>query len=355
MFRPVMGWVICWVACAAVLADDFEMVEPDGRVAARVEVHHQQMMVYERTGQRILFDREPRYDSLDGRFAGYFNLELNRIVRFPRSGFGRMMSADLDDAAPNYRVMRRTVRPAGVRPAGIHRPNPGFGVPGFGSLGYGIPAGLVPWIPTPGFGPVYPIGPPLPQSVLVDAQTIAHPPLSPVRVQLRNGGPRDIQVGLVDRSQSSATRVMRIPPSDAVEVMVQRDSGARLVQNFRVITPFGDVADRQVVSEVPPAVRYEIVVHQWQIQSVAIDRTAGAGADPIEDINFHGASIGRFPLPPGAELTSGSIDVYNTARQQGNAGSVAPILATEDEDLDAGPSLIERAILEAQQNAQRAR
>ncbi len=215
------------------------------------------------------------------------------------------------------------------------------------------PGGFAP-VPNFGGGFVTPSLPyvPQPQSVVLDSKTIPNPPLEPVRVTLRNGGPREVQVGLVDLIESGRTKSLRLPPGGTAEVLLRRDAGGREVQNVRVISPTGDVATREVVSDIPPRQRYEIVVHEWQIQSVAIDRTAGAGANPIEDINFTGKGLGRFPLPPGADLQPGVIDVYAAARSRGNGRDVSPILAEEDDAYDDGPSPLERAILDAQRNAQ---
>ncbi|MGB7326950.1 MAG: hypothetical protein WBD31_18895 [Rubripirellula sp.] len=373
--RSLLSMVILTILTLTAAAQNFEMFEPTGVVVARVEIRPGRLVMYEDIGARLFFSREPRYDSIDGRFAGYFNFELNRILRFPRSGRGQMETADLDDFNPYFRLTRRMVRPLGNRhsvPLPLHLPGylgPGYLGPGYLGPGYASPGLPGPFIPTPGlgippqvfgvsplpgFGGIGPIGPPLPQSVLIDSQTIPNPPLEPARIQLRNGGPREIQVGVVDLKNPSKTKSLRIASGSSADVILERDSGALQIQNFRVITPLGDSQTREIVNEVPAMVRYEIVVHEWKIQSVAIDRTAGAGDNPIEDINFHGKSIGRFPLPPGDELQPGSIDVYRAARNQGNARAVAPILAEED-DFDSAPDPLERAILDAQQNFQRNR
>ncbi|TWU58742.1 hypothetical protein Poly51_15220 [Rubripirellula tenax] len=363
-FLLLVSVFLGWSASAG--AQNFEMFEPNGLVVADVEIGPGRLVMHEYAGSRLYFSREPSYDSFDGRFVGYFQFELNRILRFPRGGFGAMQTADLDDFAPNFRITRRQVRPAGRRRAGPI-PGPGYVGPGYigpghihpGLIGPGPigpviigPTGFGPFVPTPSLG--FPTGPALPQSVVLDSQTIPNPPLSPVAVQLRNGGPRDIQVGVVDLQNPPKTRAVRIAAGGITTVTLERDAGARQVQNIRVVTPLGDLETREIVNDVPPSVRYEIVVHEWKIQSVAIDRTAGAGENPIEDINVHGKGMGRFPLPPGDELKAGSIDVYRAARSQGNPDAVAPILAEED-DFDSGPDPLERAILEAQQNAQRGR
>lgn len=344
-------------AATLAVAADFELVEPNGFVAATVDTGPGRMIIYEHTGERLYYSRDASYDSGDGQYVGYFNFDLNRVLRFPRAGSGRMLLADLDDFRPHFAFSRRHVRrigrvgrPVVVVPGGFQ---PGGFQPGGFQPGGFVPGGFV---PVPGFGGgfVAPSLPymPQPQSVVLDSKTIANPPLEPVRVALRNGGPRDVQIGIVDLLQPGRTKTMRLPAGGSADVMLQRDAGGREVQNVRVVTPTGDVVTREVVNDIPPRPRYEIVVHEWQIQSVAIDRTAGAGANPIEDINFTGKGLGRFPLPPGVDLQPGVIDVYAAARSRGNGGDVSPILATEDGAYDDGPSPLERAILEAQRAAQ---
>ena len=92
----------------------FELVEPSGLVSATAEAARGRLLVYERSGERIYFSREARYDSANGRFIGYFNFELNRVLRFPRSGSGVMQTADLDDLAPRFSNTIRIVRAVGA-------------------------------------------------------------------------------------------------------------------------------------------------------------------------------------------------------------------------------------------------
>ena len=91
----------------------FELVEPSGLVSATVEIGRGRLLVYERSGERIYFSREGRYDSADRRFVGYFNFELNRVLRFPSSGSGVLQTADLDDVAPRFQKHDSHRSPAG--------------------------------------------------------------------------------------------------------------------------------------------------------------------------------------------------------------------------------------------------
>lgn len=335
----------------------FEIIEPSGVVTGTINVAPGRIIVYEGTGERILYSRDALYDSSDGRFVGYYNLTLNRVLRFPRSGSGPLQSADLDDRVPRFRETTRIVRPVGnftpIRPGGVlGRPGSGFGRPWLGGLDWSITGGYGPTqYPSGPYAAAYPPRARPTQSVLIDSQTIPNPQLPPARVVLRNDGPREVQVGIVDLQNPGKDRSVRIRPSSSVAFELERDAGARQISHYRVITPYGESVTREIVTDIPPTIRYEVVVHEWAVQSVAIDRT-GKSPNVIEDINYQGKGLGRFQLPPGPELQSGTIDVYRAARAQGNQGTVAPIVPREPQPSDTA-SPLERAILEAQRAAQR--
>jgi hypothetical protein len=338
-------------------AQSFEVVEPSGFVSGTLEISQGRLLHFDRTGDRSYYSRDPSYDTPDGHFIGYYNFDRNRVLRFPRSGNGWMQTADLDDTVPRFRRTIAIVRPAGRLPGG-GLAGPILGTPIIPGYGYGAPGYINPGFgrgyitPAPDYGPGYFI-PPQPQSVLLDSNVIPNPPLPNAKVRLRNDGPREVQVAIVDLRQDSVLRSLRLPPGQASEVELERDNGAKRVANYRVITPFGDVVTQEIVTDIPPAVRYELVVHEWAMQSIAIDRT-GKSPNPIEDVNFQGRGIGRFSLPPGPQLQSGTIDVYSTAKQRGNAGAVAPLVPDDQEPRD-NASALERAILDAQRAAQRNR
>ncbi|TWU23956.1 hypothetical protein Pla52o_18790 [Novipirellula galeiformis] len=291
----------------------FEVIQPSGNRIAVLELSVDSMRIDDRSAGRLLYLRDPRFDSLDGQYAGYFHPDLNRVLRFPRSGHGDIWMADLDDLSPHFRPLLGEVRPLGhTRP----HPPPHFN----GGYVYG------------GFGPVF--GPPQwgtsfvpprpPQTRIVDSSIVPGPPLAPVTIGLRNGGPSDVVVTIVNLENAALTRQIRIRPGDVVREAFQRQSAAEQVNTYRVITADGDFITKQVSIPIAANVLYEIVVHQWKLQSIAIDRT-GKSPDPIEDIHFQGKGLGRFPLPPGEALQAGEIDVFRAAVQQGNPGTVAPI------------------------------
>ncbi len=336
-----------WTCCVAA-GQTYEVLDPTGVRTTLLEVQADSIQIIDRTAGRLLYLREPRFDSLNGQYAGYFHPALNRVLRFPRIGAGAIWMADLDDLAPRFQPMTGTLRRLSGSP---HHPiaNPrgyfpgGFGQRGFGQNGFGaafrfgVPIVVPPSIilptpiitPPPVFG-AFPMGAlqphPAPvQSVLIDSQTVPGPVLEPVELGLRNGGPSEIIVTIVDTLNRGAPRQIRIRPGEVVREQFNRQSTDQQIDTYRVASPNGDFGTKRVTVPIPPEVQYEIIVHQWQIQSIAIDRT-GKSPNPIEDVNMQGKGVGRFPLPPGEELKPGVVDVYKAAIRSKNAGDVTPIV-----------------------------
>lgn len=337
----------------AVGQTEYELVEPNGQVSATAEVYPGRLLVYGTHGQRLYFSRDAQYDSSDGQFMGYFSVKTNRALRFPRSGRGPMQTASLNDARPRFRSSRRIVRAIRVG-RGVAAlpvvPRPVVPLPL-------VPGSVVAQPILPPFGDPYAYGYPVPvplaQSVLIDSSIVAHPPLPPVQVELRNDGPREVQVGVIDLKNPSGNQSVRIQPGGSISVQLARDSGGQRIEHYRVVNAFGQFVTREIVTEVAPASRYEVAVHEWAMQSVAIDRT-GKSPNVIEDINFQGRGIGRFLLPAGPALQPGVIGVYSAAVRQGNAGTVQPIVSEEDlPPRDTNTRRLEDAVLEAQRAAQR--
>ncbi|GAA5509290.1 hypothetical protein Rcae01_04789 [Novipirellula caenicola] len=320
---PAWGW-----------SQTFEVIQPSGARSTVISLEGDAMVIRDATAGRLVYFRDPRFDSLDGQYAGYFHPELNRVLRFPRSGRGDMWMADLDDLSPHYQVMTGILRPTAANAPPPPQLNHGFFPGGFGPIPSFAPAPFAPVAPVWGPGFAVPIGPPAisvlppirprPQSVLIDSQVVAGPPLPPVTVGLRNGSPSDLVVTIVNLKDDAKTEQIKIPSGEVVNRQFSRAAAGERIDTYRVITEFGDVVTRQNSLPLPPEVLYEIVVHQWQVQSIAIDRT-GKSPNVIEDIHYQGKGLGRFPLPAGSELQSGVIDVYRAAINQGNPGTVAPI------------------------------
>lgn len=309
---------VCLIGSMAALASaqQFEIVDPVGQVTAVAEISRNRLVVIDGSGQRSDYIREARYDSTDGQLAGFFNVVANRVLRFPKSGFGNLFSADLNEPVPQFRQTIRTVRPrqnvATNRPA--LSPDHGYVSPGYVPPGYGN-------------GYYSPLAPRIvrSQSVLIDTEVVSNEPLPPVTVNLANSGSRDLQVELVGLAQSISNQKIRLAPGESRPVTLQRDSGGQQIDYYRVISPTGETFTKQIATPIPAAPLYEVVVHEWAMQSIAIDRT-GKSPNAIEDISFQGKGIGRFPLPAGSNLTSTTIDVKRVAQAAGNPGAVAPLV-----------------------------
>jgi hypothetical protein len=334
-------------------AQDYQLVEPTGVITGDVYVRRGRMVVNDADGNQYVFQRDREFDSYDGKYVGYWLPNLNRVVRLPRSGRGLMQVADLDDFAPRYVYSRRSVRPArgggpGLPPA-YWRPSyvpPQFISPygyGYGYQSFGTSlnvGGFGPrWSPRwrPGFGV-----PPL-RSIVLESNVVPREPLPPVTVSLKNSGPREIRVTINDLMESAESTQVRIPANGTKPMLVRRDAGADLVKLIQTYAPDGSVITREVSTPIPPQPRYELVVHEWTVQSVAIDRT-GKSPNVIEDVNYQGKGVGRFQLPPGDRLTGGTIDVLRVAAAQQNQGSVAPIRTDSDDPVTRPLSPLEKML-----------
>lgn len=301
-------------------------------------------------------DQPPRPDRSER--AGGADRRLPRIIldrddERGRDDRWRGGDRDHDDHARGDGDRGRRRGPAGHRHRhdGIHYPplvfpydhrypNGGFGF-GFGYDSYAIPPLDGRWQAAPWY----------PQSVLLDSRVVPNPPLPPVEVQLRNTAARDLHVALIDLQDSSVVRSMQLRSGESAGVRLARDSGATRISQYRTYDAWGYPVIEEVVTPIPPEPLYEAVVHEWAVQSVAIDRT-GKSPSPIEDINMQGRGIGRFVLPAGNNLQPGTIDVYRLAKAANNPGAVAPLVPEERLPGSRGATPPERAILEAQRRAQ---
>src|SRR6056297_3012427 len=104
-----------WLAATIVLpaeqteGQDFHLVEPSGVITADVYVRRGMITVNDANGMQYVFTRNRSFDSIDGRYLGYWLPSRNRVVRFPRSGRGLIQVADLDDVSPRWTFSRRSV------------------------------------------------------------------------------------------------------------------------------------------------------------------------------------------------------------------------------------------------------
>ena len=391
--RCALGWLVCVLIATttvpiALRAQDFQLVEPGGTSTADISLQPGAMTVRDASGRQYVFRRDRSFDSIDGRYEGYWQPSLHRVMRFPKAGQGSIQVADLDDASPHYVTSRRTVRPhpgghAGRPPVHHHSPHWGHhqGYPpglafipprpwspygywpygygyGYGYLNFGsglTVGGFGPGFGGAGFGPTG-FGPPgyyypAPlQSIVLDSRVVPRESLPPVTLNLANSAQREVRVTIVDQVAPDQSKRIRIPAGASVPFQVQRDAGAELVRTVLTYAPDGSQITRQISTPIPPSPRYELTVHEWRLQSVAIDRT-GKSPNVIEDTNYQGRGIGSFTLPPGDAVTAGTLDVVSAALQAGNAGAIAPLIDPQDAPSPLRPvSPLER-MLQQQQRA----
>ena len=321
---PSVFCLVCLVNLARAQplgSGQFDVVDAGGLTVGVIHLEWNELTYTEPGGPVYLYRRDPNFDTADGRFVGFYNRALARVLKFPRSGSGYYFTADLDDAFPTDRRSRDIIRP-----------RRGWGGGGFGGGvargGLGLRPGYsaVPVLPPVGVrSPV--LRPPVLPAAAVQTRTVPLPDLSPVTVQLVNGGPRDVQVTLLDL-KTNQTFTRKIGVGQTQPMTLKREGGAKVIETYEEIGPLGDVIAQERVDYVPPPVRYELTVHQWRVQSVSIDRTL-PGGDVIDDVNVQGQAVGSFPLPSGSNLTAGTIDVYRAARAAGNRGAIAPLVPDE--------------------------
>lgn len=261
----------------------------------------------------------------------------------------RLRGDDRDDRRRRHRKPRHRRYPfvSPWRPGWRPYAGPIYRHPGI--YPYPLPSYGIPAHPRPIYPGYRPGGIGYPQSVLIESNVIPGPPLPPARVKLFHSSPRPLQVTVIDLAEPAGTESVRLDPGGRKTVSLQSDSGAQLVRRYATYDAFGLPVTRSVTIPIPPESRYEVVVHEWAVQSVAIDRT-GKSPDPIEDINMQGRGIGRFRLPPANQVRGATIDVFERARAADNPGSVAPVVPSDHQSGAAdNPSRLERAIREVRQ------
>ncbi len=156
----------------------------------------------------------------------------------------------------------------------------------------------------------------------VSQNVIPNPPLAAANVALRNTHQETLIVLVSDLRNGGSSQKLRIPRGDSQQIIMDRDSGATIVETFEVRSNYGDWDRREFRTPVPPAPIYDISVYEEFLQSIAIDAT-GTSPNPIEDINYQPRSIGLVLVPPGATLPAQvTLDPYRMAEAANNTGAV---------------------------------
>jgi hypothetical protein len=257
----------------------------------------------------FISDRSSRSIGLLRNFFGRVNRDFGRIELRLKTLTGTIMLR-------NSLLLSTSILFA-MPAANAQWPDPlGFPSDGFGDRGY-LP------FPPPVYRP--------PQSVIIDRKVIAAPALPPAHVRLVHRRNETLNVEVLDRKLKRPVFQGQIPPGQSVDLTLPRDAGGHVVETYQAVNAWGDSVQRTVTRALPTSIRYEVIVHEWQIQSIAIDRT-GKSPSPIEDVNYQGRGLGRFTLPAGDQLIDGQIDVYRAAVGANNAGLVAPIATPTQDD-----------------------
>lgn len=173
----------------------------------------------------------------------------------------------------------------------------------------------------------------------------AAPPLAPVTARLVNSHTAELWVVLTDL-RDDRSEGLKIPAGGAIDVRLDRDSGATIVETYQVVSPLGEVYREEFITPVPPAVLYEITVYERFLQSIAIDRT-GKSPSKIEDVNYQPKGVGVFWVPPGDRFSGGVLDVYRAAKAADNPGGVRPIDPELWEPVQPAPDPLQQALEEA--------
>ncbi|TWU16289.1 hypothetical protein [Allorhodopirellula heiligendammensis] len=355
----IVGLIACLLGGAPLLAADLEMVDGYGNITGVIDASRRGLLVIENSGDQFFYQRAREYDLPDGRYLGFYNHTLNRIIRFPRSGRGPIERADLDTIYPQFRPASVSVRPIGSgpgfgpylqgwlgppnlspspgysfysgtwyggRPYGAPwRGGPGYGGPGFGRPGFGgwpyfggyYHSGVSISVATP---PIFngataaPLYPDQPQSTLIESRVIDDGKLPPVEMEFINTQNETLLVTLSDAQHPGKQPQYKIAPGGSQRVKLPRSAGQTRINRYQTWDAAGNPTEREVRVPIDPQVRYEVTVDRLRIQSIAIDRT-GTSPNEIEDINMQSVRVGGFSLPPDDQLLSDTIDVFAAAQR----------------------------------------
>ncbi len=335
------------LGASSLAAADLEMVDAFGNVTGVIDASRKGLLVSENSGAQFFYQRARQYDLPDGRYLGFFNQTLNRIIRFPRSGRGPVERADLDTIVPRFVPASVWVRPIGSGPGfgpylpgwlglppleptpGYHfysgtwlpsAPHFGYGGPGFGGWPYFggyYHSGISVSVAAPAWSSA-PLGSPLPmsepQSRLIESRVVDEGRLPPVEMEFINAHNETLLVTLTDVRHPDKQPQYKIAPGGSQRVKLPRSAGQTRINRYQTWDDAGNPIEREVRVELDPEVRYEVAVDRMRIQSIAIDRT-GKSPNEIEDINVQTVPVGGFSLPPDELLVSDTIDVFAAAQR----------------------------------------
>ncbi|MEM8735540.1 MAG: hypothetical protein AAGG44_15000 [Planctomycetota bacterium] len=156
----------------------------------------------------------------------------------------------------------------------------------------------------------------------VNTEVVANAPLPPAKIELKNSHRYALVIALGDARKGKEFEQLRIEPKQSIEIELERDSGATIVETVEIRSPSGVWDRQQFTTTIPPRAFYDLSVYEEHLQSIAIDAT-GTSPNPIEDVNYVPKSVGWIPLPSGNQLPDrASIDLYPRALEARNPGAV---------------------------------
>ncbi|MFN3193575.1 MAG: RICIN domain-containing protein [Aureliella sp.] len=156
----------------------------------------------------------------------------------------------------------------------------------------------------------------------VNTEVISNAILAPAKLELKNTHRNALVVALADVRNGKKFEQLRIEPKQSIEVELERDSGAMIVETVEIRSPSGVWDRQQFTTAIPPRAFYDLSVYEEHLQSIAIDAT-GKSPNPIEDVNYVPKSVGWIALPPGNQLPDrATIDLYPSALEARNPGAV---------------------------------
>lgn len=107
----------------------YRLTAPELQVASQAERTNQWLRIQDGAGQVTAYDREPRWDSADGAWLGYYSRGARQAIRWPNGGQNRMEIGTADSQGNvRFRASRMQIELVAAKPA--FPPNGGAAFPG---------------------------------------------------------------------------------------------------------------------------------------------------------------------------------------------------------------------------------
>ncbi len=313
-----LGWLILILASGNPPANaaEFTLVDALGVAAGQVVTAPGRLWVSLGNGEDWVYVRDFRFDTPDGRYVGYYNATLARVLRYPRDGWGTIYRADFDDPLFVYTPADFRSVPAGISPPVTRYPGVPSGYPSFyppGGLPGGLPGPVLAQpLPTPPIVPPY-VAPPRSSVEVIDEAITPGATLPPVTLTLVNPSDQTLSVQVADALGEVGLTDITVPPGGTHALQLPRRGDDVQTRTIRVTSPqTGRSETRTTTTTIDPLPRYNVSVARQVLRSIAIDRT-GKDPEPISDARFEQTLIGEFLLPPDPRLTDQSIDLPASA------------------------------------------